>query len=837
MQDTTRSRRNPGRGHALLARVGSVAGCVSLILHGAAVAGESGPDGQVDASTSLGEIVVTANRRSESVAKAPYNISAYSSDQLKAANITTLTGLSQQVPNFVVQDSGARASESQVPIIRGLNASEPSAYGGNARYFQSPVGYYLGNSPMTGALPLMDLERVEVLRGPQGTLYGGGTLAGAVRVVPAEPKLYGFGAEAGIDGAIVGHSGSRDFNLDGMVNLPLGETVALRVVAKDQYEAGFIDQFNIMRRQGNNYANGVPLLADPADVASSRAIYFDSTDVNSTRTVATRASLLWKPTDEFKLVGTYNYAKISGNGSPTDDSGYVGGPSPIDPRITLPATGEYRISSPSLEPFERKSGLATLDGSYDAGFATLSGTFSYGYTNGSNVLDGTRNIVGTPFQPYYTGDPANPRFASTVVNTDDEKTYTEELRLVSNGKHAIDYVLGAFFQQQKNQILYYTYNPGADVQSAAAHAGDTTPVYLGGTYIPLYSDNSVVRQPTVQKFRDYSLYGNLTWNVSDAWQVTGGARIFHETFNEQRSLDLALNQTSSVYPNNSNSLTRAIFMANSSYQLAPAVKIYATWSQGFRRGGTSSIPITGPFAEAPQLVNYNPDKVDNFELGVKGTAGGLYLSAAVFYILWDGPQIDTQTPYLAYNVVINGRKASSRGLELEVSGPLGLKGLSFNAGLAYARARLTEDFTLPVGTGGGQYDPNGITGKAGNRLPGAPDFSGTVNIKYGMPVFQRAMLTFNLGADFRSSTINDLADINSATLVSTVPGYWLLRGNVEMTVGHWRAALYGTNLTDKYVVYAKSLVTTQSLAAVGTYAGLNTVARPRVIGLQLSRDW
>jgi iron complex outermembrane recepter protein len=796
----------------LSAKATGVAACVGAILHGAAYAADG----------NLEDIVVTASRRSETVSKAPYNISAYNSEQLQAGNITSVTALSQQVPNFVVQDTGAKNSASQIPIIRGLNASAASGLFDQPRIFQSPVGLYLGNTPMLGSLPLIDVERVEVLRGPQGTLYGAGTLAGAVRVVPVEPKLNDTSGFVSAAGAVVSHSNSNDYDASGAVNLPLGSTAAVRLVAKYEYDAGYIDQYGIMRREGNNYASGVPVLANPSDPAGSPAVYFNKKDVNYTATTSTRATLHWEPTDTFKLNATYSYAHLNGNGSPKDNHTYTGGASPVDPSYTLPATGEYEIALASLEPFNRTTHLASVDPSLDLGFATLSGTLSYGQTDGWNVFDGTANLVGNSvYGPYYTGIPANPRTVIPYGNGDHERTYTEELRLVSNGKNTVDYVVGLYSEQQKRQLVWQVYVPGGGVPAA----------YLG-------PDFKSIDQNAEQNYKEYSAYGNLTWNLTDRWQVTGGARFFHEQFTQHEIQTLYLFGLNSD-TSNANSVSNHIFMLNTSYELSPTLKTYATWSQGFRRGGANTYQISGPLAESPSLITYRPDKTNNFEAGIKGRAAGLYLSAAVFYIDWKDPQIDLFTPALQYPAVVNGKGATSKGLELEASGPLGIDGFTFNAGFAYAHARLSEDFALPAATGDGtgSFDPQGIVGKSGDRLPGAPDVSAALNVNYSTSTQGGSKVTVTLGGDYRSSTTNLLPNINPNTPMTTTPAYTMLHGDIEMSTGAWRYTLYATNLLDKYVVYSKASRTLDNVATIGGYGDTYAVARPREIGLRLTRDF
>lgn len=781
----------------------------------------------------VGEIVVTASRRSESATKLPFNISAYGAEQLERGNVTSVSALSNQVPGFVVQDQGARAAEASIPIIRGINAS--GGTGVAPRYFQSPVGFYLGNSPVVGAFPLMDLERVEVLRGPQGTLYGAGALSGAVRFAPKAPIL---GEESGylsVGASDVSYSSSYGHDVLGAINVPVGTNAALRLVAKHEFTAGVIDVHDVLRRAGDDYARGVPLRKNPGDVYSP-GVYFDDKDSDYSKTTAARLSALWQVTDALKLESSFSYAKYSGVGGPTDNYTYQGGASPIDPRRTLAATGKYERSSPTLEPYSRQSKLGSIDVSYDLGFATLSGTATYGETSGEAIADGSVALLGSPVAPYYTGTPANPRPAINVTNYDSETSKTEEIRLVSKSGGAFDYVVGAFFQQQKRHRGLDVWNPGVDDFTAETHGGSTLPIALGGTYIPLHDDGAVEHGATEQRFNDKSLFGDLTWHVTDKWQITGGARAFKQTFRQERTVDNAPFFINVAMSNRQRGSSQ-IFKLNSSYQFAPTTQVYATFSQGYRRGGGNAFAVDGPLREPSQLLTYSPDKTNNFEIGAKGYLGRIRYAVDAFHVKWDNPQIDITTPVTLAYVVINAKGAVSDGIEAEMSGPLGPKGLTFNMGFSYARARLSDDFALPAGDGAGGEIQNAIVGSKGDRLPGAPDFSGSATLNYEYMLADDQSLLFALGADFRSSTVSSLPYADRNTPYYTAPSYALLRGSIGYRSQAWEVTLYGDNLANRHVVLIGGTRTATSLAQLGGWGDSYTVSRPREVGLRLTRRW
>lgn len=785
-------------------------------------------------TVSEGEIVVTASRRSETVSKLPFNISAYGADQLARANITSVTALTQQVPNFTIQNGGARSQASAIPIIRGINASQQVSLG--SRYFQSPVGFYLDNAPITGAFPLFDVERIEVLRGPQGTLYGAGALSGAVRIVATKPELGEWSGMATGSAGLVAHSSKQNYDFGAVINIPLGNNFAVRINGRHAYEAGFIDQHNIFERENGNYRNGKPLLANPTDIGGSPGILFDKSDVNFARTTSLRVEALWQPATATRVELSYNFSYTKGNGAPVDNPTFGGGAFPIDPRINIAGTGPYERSIPTLEPFDRRTQLAALDISQDLGFATLSTTVALGHTKGASVSDQTVALLGVPYGFYYSGNPANPRMVVPVVNGDRDRSITEEIRLVSNGDGPISFIAGIFLQQQRKNIDLLIYNPGAADQSAAANGGSTLPIALGGTYIITEADGETYRQFTTQQFRDYSAYGELSWKITDRLKLIGGARVFHQTFSQ----DFVSNSTPfffNVNESQNNKITSQIFKASAAYQLADRFQAYATWSQGFRRGGANSFPLVGPVLEPRELLVYKPDKTNNFELGIKGTLGSIFVAADVFYVDWKNPQIDLQTPYNLSNAVINAGKASSKGFEVEASGPFGNSGLSFNLGFAYAKARLTDDFSLPAGSGAGTVVPDAIRGTKGDRLPGAPDWTGSFTLNYKTNLGSDRKLALSAGTDYHGSTLNQLETPDGTALPREAKAFALLRASAALTMKDWSLELFGTNLADKRATLSYTRRPASAITSLGPWGDSVLIARPREVGVRVTKTW
>jgi iron complex outermembrane recepter protein len=783
------------------------------------------------ATDSLQEITVTASRRQQSVEEVPYNLSVVSGDELARTGVTDLASLVNQVPGLSMYDLSARFSGSTTPVIRGLNASPPSDF---RTFEQSPVGTYLGNSPINGGyLPLDDMQRVEVLRGPQGTLYGAGALGGAIRYIPNSPKLQEFSGEIGASGGDVAHSGSPSYTANGLLNVPIGDTLAVRISAKYAYDPGFVDAYGLLERTGSPLY-GFPVLADPADPATSTGIFSSSKDWNYQKTVTGRASLRWQPSDQFNAELAYTYAHLDGNGGPQTDPDFTGGAYPLDPRITLPPGGDYRVFSAVEQPYTRTTELTSLDLSYELGFATLSSTSSYYNNRGSTVIDGTYNIAGYPdplIAHYYTGNPNNPRFVNPQEFSDHEGTFSQEVRLVSAAgpDKPIDYVVGLFFENQHRQGDWNIAVPGTPEYSVAQ--GCTAPYTYGSTFpnciVETGPHDLSFTQNDQQSFQDKSIFGELTWHYLQHGQITVGGRHFKQSFTDTQSYDDYL--FGSLVPGvpNSAPASKNIWKINTSYEYATNQHVYATWSQGFRRGGANSVPQTGFLAESPLIHFYKPDEADNYEVGLKGRfENSMSYTFAIFDIQWKNAQIGGPLP-LGDIAVVNANKAESKGFEFETSGPLLLNGLRYNVGFAYADAKLTESFSLPANNGAGVIVPGLLSGAAGSQLPGSPKTSAAATITYNRSLMPGYESVTTLNATYRDRILVSL----DPTVPST-PSMALINMSTAVSHNSWTATGYVKNLADR-----RTVVFPPTGIGVG---GLNDlpndylINRPREIGVRIS---
>jgi iron complex outermembrane recepter protein len=789
----------------------SVAAAVLLALYGTPQAARADAPSKTETG-GLEEIIVTATRHKETIDEIAGAISVYSPDQIAQASVTDLATLSRQLG--IAGVGGAKSTAITFPIIRGLNAS-PAA--GSFHVFnQAPVGTYYDNSPVEGYYQLQDIQRIEVLRGPQGTLYGAGSLGGALRIIPNAPQLGKFAGD--VDGRVgyLDHAGHPSYTTTAMFNIPLGDTLAIRLAGNYEYQPGYIDAFGLMQRSG---PLGIPVLADPSDPVNSPGVYYSQKDWNDQKTFTGRASVLWQPTTEFSATAAYMHERAYGNGTPSDNSRFQGGPDVIDPRIIFPAGSNFTAFSSTLQPFERNSDLASLDLSYDAGFATLSATSTYSATKGFFNTDTNFLLFGLlgSYVPFYAGIPTNPRWINTNESLDDDHGFSQEVRLVSNTgpDKLFDYTVGVFYQRKYDNATFQNTSPGTPERAAAA--GCTLPVLLGGCGVLTGPGDVADFGIDRQVFEDKSVFGELTYHFAKNWQVTGGIRHFKQDFSDTAESDIFTFAVTSPLTTQRSTATKTLGKASVSWEYMTGQHVYALWSQGFRRGGANGQLLpTGPFADlAPQI--YKPDSVNNYEMGTKGRIGNeISYSFDVFYIRWKDPQVSGLTPQANF-AVWNAKAAVSKGFEYELNVPLGVPGLRFATSGTYADAKLTQDYSYP--------DINGpIAGPAGAQLPGSPKVSVAGTLLYAHLLGAGSSMTLTLNDTYTTKIVTSAFPVLNIAPI-TMPALNLMNASAAFNHNNWRVGLYSTNLLNKREIVGQS-----SGGPALTY--VETANRPREIYLR-----
>jgi outer membrane receptor protein involved in Fe transport len=776
------------------------------------------------------EILVTATRREENIQDIPINIASFDGNLLEAREIGDLAELGRNVPGLYVVDQGKRGANHIV--VRGLNLDTITSSEALNNNGGNVVATYVGEIPLYVDLALTDMQRVEVLLGPQGTLYGAGTLGGAIRYLPHRPELGTTSLE--VRGASFDLAESGDMGWRGGVtaNLPLARNFALRLNLDRYDDPGFIDSPYVVREIG--VSDPEPALTNSTAVAAN-LVRFE--DTNWEDTTSGRAGLRWEPTDAISADLTYYYQDMEVGGRQQNHMQAFG-------------TGRYQSANRVLEPNERKNRLAALELNADLGFATL--TSSTGYSTYAD--DGQRDQTDLLITLEYFYE-LFPSFTAFTRDIEHDRNVSQEVRLVSQNDGPLSWIGGLFWYKQNVQILSVEYTPHYDA-------------YLGGSrpdsieYFAFEHDDQTER----------AVFGEIGYQITDQWQVTVGGRYYDYDLDIESGFDLPLANTVfggappgaiDITPlaNDSQSDSGSLFKVNTSYQFTDDFMGYVTISEGFRLGASNGVPACTEqdyddirngvqvLCAEPDEVQFFPDTTTNYEVGVRTQwlDRKLTINGAVYYIDWSDPQLFAVTRNGALPITKNGDGAESTGLELSVSAVLTDR-LTLDVGWAHTKAELSKTapnvlrvFTPPGFGPGATYDGGAAEytdGLPGDRLPGSPENQAAVNVSYQVPMRGEWGLELNYGF----AAISDIiTTIGARAGGETLGSYSTHSLSAILRHDEWTVGLYAQNLTNEYaetgVRSRPSFVQTvadENGDPVRVRSYSHEVLRPREVGLKFS---
>ena len=627
----------------------------------------------------LEEITVTANRREESLRDTPMAVSAIGGDALEDIGASSFSDYFRNIPGLSITDRGPGRNNI---TIRGVTV--------DAQEGQIPTtAIYIDESPITGQfsntdLRVYDIERVEVLRGPQGTLYGSTALGGAVRFITkkADPNEF----EAYLDARYETiSSGGTGFSINGAVNFPLVEDrLGLRISAYSDEEPGFIDNFGAVE----NFLAA----ADPQPVKR---------DIGGAETEGARLSLLWNVTDSFTATLGYVYQDTQGNGQPDVET--VSGLAQFDPGtfedigiLPVPAAQQTRIEALAAfavgdESLNDKMSMPNLSLLWST---ARWGDFSYNYTDLDHSFRRDRLIDNN--NPFADQNLRLVFFEDFVYNNE-----AHELRWVSSQERRLRWVLGMFREDNETSVNVRAITDPPWIQQRSPSNPQINEVLqaigLPENYVEFTDENFGLKQT--------AFYGELTVDITNQMQITGGIRtskwkqggyngfgLFGDTFYDGNDLEgLTPADAAAVDPEQygfSESAENNPFIENNvtigklniAYRPFRDTLFFARWSEGFRlvELGVNTIDnpscLTGGEREIPGLNGQNlnpvqlPDDLTNYEFGVKHTFGGGRASAnvGVYKIEWKNIQFEGELPNNCGGVLPNG-DAEIQGVEFELS--------------------------------------------------------------------------------------------------------------------------------------------------------------------------
>jgi outer membrane receptor protein involved in Fe transport len=704
---------------------------------------DTSPRGDEDSASA--EIIVTAQKREERLIDTPQSVTALGSDQLARLAATQFTDFANTVPGLQFTTQGAGTSQIS---LRGVTTGADVA---------PTVGIYVDDVPYGSSsafangvrraldVGLFDIDRIEVLRGPQGTLYGASSMGGVLKYVMRTPSLTEFGGTARL-GVSDTRYGGTSYDGSATINAPIStDKAAVRASGYYSRDGGFND--NVVTGQddvgrGKVYGGRLELYANPVENLTVRLTGFGQ---------------------DIRRNGT-GYASYTLAGAPV--------------------AGELDQAHPLAEPFRNDFRLVSGTLDYDFGGASLTSITSYQTNKSYQTTDGS--AVYAPLLNILFGVPATAAAIDELAQT---KKFTQEVRLTSQGGKPIEWLLGGFYTREKSQLNQFGRVFGAGLAPLPVNIVDAN---LRSTY------------------REYAAFGNVTWHLTDKFDVTGGLRYArnNQSF-EQNATGLLVGSG----PRRTSKEGVTTYLANARYRFSEHATAYVRFATGYRPGGPNFLVIDPATGQRGAPDSYASDSLDSYEVGFKAETPdrtfGIDLSA--FYIDWKDIQLLTQVA--GVTTYLNAGDAHIKGGELTLTARPSQRWL-FTGALAYNHAE-TADANVGLGA------------RKGERLPNTPRWTFAVNADYEV---KDNALRPRIGATLRHVSDREVSfDANPSLPQYHLPDYTSVDLRAGISAGPVDLQLYVRNVFDERGQLSAQTV----LSGFGGPAQV-TMLQPRTVGLKLS---
>ncbi|NOW47376.1 outer membrane receptor protein involved in Fe transport [Novosphingobium sp. SG751A] len=763
-----------------------------------------------EAASAPGEIVVSAQRRNESLSKVPISIAAFTGKDLEKTGITDVSELSKATPGFHVSP-GATIGGGNNISIRGVSTTQGAA----------TVGIYIDDVPTQSRAnnwtqpvspSLFDLERVEVLRGPQGTLYGASSEGGTVRFITTAPSLTTWSGKA-VGEISANANGGIGYETGVAMGGPLiADKLGIRVSVDNRRDGGFIDQMS--RTVAGKVLNS---------------------NINSTDNTSVRVALTYAPTDKLTITPFFNYQRLHGNDNGLIWSGI------------WPTSGKYQSFEQTSTPYTDEIKIGSLKMAYNFGGATLTSITSGNWRDLSRVDDYTQvaayNIFGAGGTRAFMAN--NPNFGSPQSTATKQTLFTQEIRLTTNDQTAPVYgTVGVFLSTSKQSLL--------QVEWGDANASYPSAVYFlqGGNLVPSNAFNYTVNSGPysaggilaskyqVEIDRQASAFADATWNVTSKLKFNAGVRVARQSYSFQYIGNGYFQGGVQILPLTSTKSTPINPKFNISWQTNPNLLLYATAAKGNRAGGANRpIPAARCAADIAQNGSipqtYGDDSVWSFEGGMKGRflGGKLSVSGSGFYLKWHNVQQNLSLSNCSFSYVGNFGDATSKGFDLSISArPTTWATISGNVG--YTKATLDQNVT---GTANATTGVAPVLATKGSALSFVPDWTADValDLNHALPWYG---LNGSLRVDYQYAGQYTRTPALGSTLYNAInfqgDAYELVNLRAGVARDAWTFSVFAKNLTNAYPTLYKS---SQSGAA-NIFLMTSTLA-PRTIGANFTYRW
>jgi iron complex outermembrane receptor protein len=742
----------------------------------------------------LQEIVVTAEKRDSTVQKTPFSITALAGDALLEHGITSMEEIVQTTPGLSMRTSSPGETELE---MRGLSSS-----GGAA----PTVGFYLDETPLTSPAAalvgkvvidpdLFDLNRVEVLRGPQGTLYGAGSMGGTVKLVTNAPTLNRF---EGVANARYSNTSGGGNNGGGnaMLNLPLvDDKLAVRIVGTDMYTSGWIDRIVV---------DPFPIGAGPPDTAPCGGWYVCARgnvagapvskivrNTNWNRVTAGRLSLLFQPTDTIKILPLVMSQHLTAGGYSQYDS----------PPGTLAHYQPFDASEPLSDRFTLYS--LTVTGDFPG--AQLTSASSY-YSRTESQTQDAAEVQGYYFGSFFSFFPIVP---SPSNETDVTIQRSQELRLASTGDGRWQWIVGGFVSSFQSVFNYYQ----PDVAWAPLSVG-------GAAANPLGLD---FQGHNLYDVKQDALFGETSYQFTDAIKGTVGLRWFKfDTRLDYEESGISSNSGNATPYTGSISGNARGFNPkfNLAYLPTKDVTLYAEIAKGFRPGGVN-LPV--PVYTCGNIpLSYSPDSIWNYEAGEKARLldGKVTINSDLYYIQWKDVQQYLTIPQCGFNYSGNAGNARAYGPEVEVTALI-IPEVTFALSGTYTKSEITS---VAAGNQGFLLAANQPI-QPGTPLENVPEYTVGGSLTYKRTLFTNYIFMARV-ADNYVGTSHDLS-----YYFEQLPGYNLIDLRLGVSHDRWRVNGFVTNLGNKV---AQLSINTNAITDNQPALTRVSTNQPRTVGMDLT---
>jgi iron complex outermembrane recepter protein len=733
----------------------------------------------------LETITVTATRREENIIDVPLAVTALDGDELNRRGLTQIESFASQVPGFSIENQGRIGVRL---ILRGQNTGG-SVGGAAVATTLDDIVLTSGSALSRGALvtpnlDLFDMERIEVLRGPQGTLYGANALGGLLKYVARKPDLDGRSGtlELGSDSVRYGETG---YSVKGALNLPVSDAAALRLTGYFSDVPGYVD----------NPALGL-------------------SDVNGGELAGGRAALVIEPNDALSLRLTAGFQSDSYGSEGIAQ--IVGAPAVSD--TETPASFNLIGSEPvenllfageTTGDFNYFNGLVD----YDFGDVTLTSSTSFVTADRSFFVDASNS----PAAPGLTlAGALGGLFGEPIVAIVDQENSFEklnqEVRLSSNGDGALRWQAGVFYS--KEDVVF-----DQNFETRAAAMTSRTVTVL--PFIPGLGGLGLGGSLTSADYEELSGFGEVTIGLTERFDVSLGGRYtsIDQTADYSTSAGLFTGPADAVYPVIESSENKFTYSVAPSFELTEGVSLYGRIASGFRPGG----PLTTPGAGTLFPASFKPDEVVNYELGAKGWTFDQRLSfdVAVFHIDWKDIQIVSAyvNPVTSQSFFVTGNagEASSRGAEWAFAfSPVDSLEVSWTGAVTDAKL---------------EADAPGLGGQDGDSLPYVPELSNALNFDYSFPIGAYAA---NFGASWNhvGERYGEFSTSPALSNNPRLPSYDTLDLRAGIQFDHFRMDALVRNLTDE-----TGIVLYRSSGGFAASSGSAVIVQPRTISVRLSTSF